>query len=78
MGEAPGDCGVTWASFRASDKVYRNRPPANCRAARAAWDHHAKDGPVVWLRLLDEYWGAERPNGDIDEVDAASILEDIS
>lgn len=68
---------MTWASFRTSDKIYHSRPPANCRAARAAWDYHTKDGPVVWLRLLDGYWGAERPNGDIDEVEAAAILEDI-
>lgn len=48
---------------------YRSRPPANCRSARMAWDLHAQKGPVVWLQLLDGYWGACRENGDIDECE---------
>lgn len=55
--------------FRTSFKRYTSRPPANCRSAREAWDYHTKTGPVVWLRLLDGYWGAGRPNGDIDETE---------
>lgn len=55
--------------FRDGTRRYKSRPPANCRSARAAWDHHAVDGPIVWLQLLDGYWGCERPNGDIDEVE---------
>lgn len=57
------------AMFRYGQRRYSARPPANCRSARAAWDYHAKSGPVVWLQLLDGYWGARRPNGDIDECE---------
>lgn len=57
--------GFLWSS----DKVYTSRPPANCRSARAAWDAHSKGGPIVWMRLLDGYWGAKRADGSIDEVD---------
>lgn len=55
--------------FRTSDKKYTARPPANCRTARLAWDTHARKGSIVWMRLLDGYWGAERPNGNIDEIE---------
>jgi hypothetical protein len=59
------------AMFRmGTGKQYTSRPPANCAAARAAWDAHAEDGPIVWLQLLDGYWGAMRENGDIDEKEA--------
>lgn len=58
---------MTHGMFRTSDKVYRSRPPANCRSARAAWDYHLNDGPIVSMRLLDGYWGAEREDGRIDE-----------
>lgn len=54
---------------RTSAKVYKSRPPANCRSARKAWDYHARSGAIVWMRLLDGYWGVKRENGDIDEVD---------
>lgn len=60
---------MTYAPFRTSYKKYTSRPPANCRSAREAWDLHAKDGPIVWMRLLDGYWGAERPDGSIDEIE---------
>lgn len=68
---------MTYAVFRTSGKIYRRRPPANCRAARAAWDLHEQRGAVVWLRLLDGYWGAERPNGEIDEIEAAVVLSEV-
>ncbi len=55
--------------FRTGTRRYKSRPPSNCRAAREAWDEHAKTGPVVWLQLLDGYWGAMRENGDIDELE---------
>ena len=58
-----------YGMHRTSDKRYTSRPPANCRSARAAWDLHAKNGPIVWLRLLDGYWGVMRQNGDIDECE---------
>jgi hypothetical protein len=41
-----------------------------CGASSGAWDAHAEDGPIVWLQLLDGYWGAMRENGDIDEKEA--------
>jgi hypothetical protein len=55
--------------FRTSLKVYKSRPRANCRSAREAWDFHARKAPVVSLRLLDGYWGAQRENGHWDEVE---------
>lgn len=61
--------------FRSSDKRYTERPPANCKRARAAWDWHAAKGQIVWLQLLDGYWGACRPNGDIDECENLYTLE---
>ena len=57
------------AMFRNGTRRYHSRPPANCRSAREAWDFHAESGPVVWLQLLDGYWGAKRENGDIDECE---------
>lgn len=59
--------------FRTSYKRYTKRPPANCRTARQAWDYHSKDGPIVWMQLLDGYWGCERPDGSIDEVENAGL-----
>jgi hypothetical protein len=61
--------------FRTGKRRYHSRPPANCKAARGAWDDHAKSGPIVWLQLLDGYWGAKRPpssddpDGRIDEIE---------
>lgn len=55
--------------FRTGTRTYTSRPPANCRSAREAWDYHAQAGPIEWLFLLDGYWGAKRPNGDIDECE---------
>lgn len=62
--------------FRTGTRRYKGRPPSNCKRARAAWDHHLKGGPVVWLQLLDGYWGAMRPNGEIDECENLPFLED--
>jgi hypothetical protein len=48
------------AIFRqGTGKRYERRPPANCVAARAAWDHFSTKGDVEWLQLLDGYWGAQ-------------------
>lgn len=57
------------AMFRDGRRRYHKRPPANCKSAREAWDLHAEKGPVIWLQLLDGYWGAMRENGDIDECE---------
>lgn len=65
--------------FRTGTRRYTARPPAGCRAARAAWDMHAEGGPIVWLQLLDGYWGAQRPpkpdgsEGEIDEIENTGL-----
>lgn len=65
------------ALFRTSDTVYRSRPAANRRAARAAWDDFAKDGPIEWIRLLDGYWGCQRPGAEtIEEREAVHYRRD--
>ncbi len=70
---------MVWAAFRTSGKRYRARPPANCRAARAAWDVFAAEGPVEWLQLLDGHWGAKRPGNPLpEEIEAALILQKIT
>ena len=60
------------AVFRqGTGKRYESRPPANCEAARAAWDEFAKIGPMEWVQLLDGYWGCQRPGADlIEELEA--------
>lgn len=63
------------SAFRTSDKRYTQRPPSNCRTARDAWDWHTENGTklgkgkVLWMRLLDGYWGAQFENGDLDEIE---------
>lgn len=57
------------AMFRTGTREYRARPPSGCRAARRAWDILAKDGLIVWMTLLDGYWGCERPDGSISEIE---------
>lgn len=59
--------------YRTGTRKYTERPPANCRAARAAWDIHSERGKVVWLYLLDGYWGACRENGDIEEIENTGL-----
>ena len=65
--------------FRTSAKRYTNRPPANCKAARAAWDFHVLEGvksgrgPVLWLQLLDGHWGAMFQNGELHEVENTGL-----
>lgn len=66
---------MTSAAFRTSHKFYTSRPPANCVAARQAWDWFAKTGPIKSLRLLDGYWGCLRPDDTLplDEIDAVLV-----
>jgi hypothetical protein len=61
--------------FRDGTRRYTSRPPSNCRSARAAWDVHTAKGPVIWLQLLDGYWGAMRQNGDIDEIENTFLAD---
>jgi hypothetical protein len=37
---------------------------------------HLEDGPVVWLQLLDGYWGAMREDSTIDEIENLPDLTD--
>lgn len=66
-----------YAHQRTSDVRYTARPPANCRAARWAWDNFVKDGPVKILWLGQGYWMVRRPegfSGDAkDEIDATVV-----
>lgn len=55
--------------YRTSNKFYTSRPPSNCPTARHAWDRLLKNGPIVRLRLLDGYWGAERTDGTWDAIE---------
>ena len=67
---------MTYAAFRTSDKFYYSRPPANCPAARLAWDIHAKDGPIVSMRLVEGLWFCEREGDSIlEDVDARWVLQ---
>jgi hypothetical protein len=60
----PREAPTEWfAQFRTGNR-YDKRPPANRIAARRAWDDFAEDGPVLWIQLLDGYWGCCRPNDD--------------
>jgi hypothetical protein len=61
------------ALHRTSKKVYRKRPPANCLAARYAWDVLAAertDARLITLRLVEGYWMGSYSDGDGDDVDA--------
>jgi hypothetical protein len=67
---------VTYAAFRTSNKFYYSRPPANCSAARLAWDIHAKDGPIISMRLVEGLWFCERDGGGVlEDVDAGWVLQ---
>lgn len=61
--------------FRSGTVRHVKRPVKSSKRARGAWDHHAASGPIVWMQLLDGYWGAMRPNGDIDEIENLYWLE---
>jgi hypothetical protein len=64
--------------FRTGTRTYEKRPPSNCRRARAAWDFHTKKGgPIVWMQLLDGYWGAFRGDDKpIEEIENLYWLDD--
>lgn len=61
---------VLSAVFRTSTRRWTSRPPANCKAARRAWDEAVASGDVIWIQLLDGYWGIMRPGGEIEEIEA--------
>lgn len=69
--------GINFSSiYRTGGVRYSTRPSANRVAARSAWDHFAKGGPVEWVQLLDGYWGCRRPGGNIEEVEAIHFRRD--
>jgi hypothetical protein len=62
--------------FRSSHVIYKTRPPSSCRTARKAWDKHAKKGRIIWMRLLDGYWGAELEDGKLCEIENCAVNRD--
>jgi hypothetical protein len=58
-----------------SDRRYLRRPPANCQAARIAWDILTRNGerPIVSMRLLDGLWMCKLTDGSLDEVEAGWV-----
>ena len=61
---------MPYAFQMSSPKRYTERPPANCRAARWAWDRLSKDGPILVLWLGEGYWTAQRDEDTYDSLDA--------
>ena len=62
--------------FRTSNKMYRSRPPANCEAARIAWDTLSAEAPLLSLRLLDGLWMCSRSedlNETLDYIEAIVV-----
>lgn len=65
--------------FRSSGKRHADRPPSHCRTARKAWDMHAArgndsgKGKLLWIQLLDGYWGGMFENGDLEEIENCSV-----
>jgi hypothetical protein len=57
------------SAYRTSKKRWTKRPPSSSKTARAAWDCHSNKGLIVWMQLLDGFWGAMREDGHIDEID---------
>jgi hypothetical protein len=69
---------MTWAAFRTSQKFYRSRPPAGCRAARFAWDWLSQEGPIDSMRLVEGLWLCERPGEEtLDDVDATWVRQQL-
>ena len=66
---------MTWAAFRTGSKVHTKRPARNERAARWAWDHLAKRGDIVDMKLIDGLWMCRRPDTELDSVEACVALE---
>ena len=61
------------AHTRTSGVVYRKRPPANCLAARWAWDWLVKERPkaaLLSLRLVEGYWMGLYADKEGEDVDA--------
>lgn len=60
---------MTVGMLRWGTRVYTSRPPANCRAARWAWDHLSKKGPIRDMHLMDGYWTCMRMDGELDDIE---------
>jgi hypothetical protein len=70
MGRQPRMCDT-----RTGTRRYTERPPANCRKARAVWDIFAEDGPALWIHLGDGYWGCCREeDGNIEQIENLPYL----
>jgi hypothetical protein len=66
---------MTWAAFRTGSKVHTKRPTAGERSARWAWDHLAKRGAIVDMKLIDGLWMCQRPDTELDSVEACVARE---
>lgn len=65
---------MTYACFRTSQTFHVERPRRRS-SAQIAWDILARDGEIVSMRLLDGLWMCKRPNGELDEIDAAYVRQ---
>jgi hypothetical protein len=66
---------VTWAAFRSGRKLHVARPSKGEKSARWAWDFLAKGGAIVDMQLINGLWMCQRPNSDLDSVEAVVALE---
>lgn len=67
---------MTWAAFRTGRKTHLRRPPARERSARRAWDRLAVSGEIISMKLIDGLWLCERPSGELDVIEAPTVLHD--
>ena len=51
--------------FRTGPRPYKARPPANCEAARMAWDYFAENGAIDSIRLIEGCWFCQRPGAEV-------------
>jgi len=61
---------MSYACFRTSYKLYTTRPPANCPAARIAWDCLTLNGAreLTSMRLLDGQWMGQIKGGELEVI----------
>lgn len=69
---------MSYAAFRNGMKTHLERPRANERAARLAWDVLSRHGEIVSMKLLDGYWMCDRPDGSLDDVEASIIRQHVA
>ena len=60
---------MTVGMLRNGTRVYMARPPANCRAARDAWDRLSRRGTIQDMHLMDGYWTCQYVDGEIGDIE---------